>query len=145
MTRPITIREAINYLLTQDKTLVVLCPGGFYSERLPYRSVLPLPAIVYTGISGGLDELMSGDYSGVVNGRIQFDIYGNQGDELVIEQIRDELIDGLNYNNSTVTTPNGSVTLLQLMADDIGHYLPDSDLAQDLRYSLDFMAQYGRL
>lgn len=88
MSEATTIRQAIYKLLTNYAPLMDLLPGGLHHKRAPQGVVSPY--LVYFRNNTQRVESFEGD-SNLARARFQFDIWGEQEDEL--EQIEEVLRD----------------------------------------------------
>lgn len=135
-----TIREGVITLLSGNNAITALVPASaIYWERLPDDA--PVRCILVSQISGTPDVSLSG-YTGLVNSRLQIDIFAALGDQEVIEGVREALLD-LPLGYQSITVDGNTFQLISLVAFDYGRFIPEP-ATQVLRYSIDFDLQFGR-
>lgn len=131
--------DGIYEILSQNSTLVGLLPGGFWSEVLP--DTFTRPCLLFTGMSGMVDELLNGTISGaLVDRRIQFDILVAKGRQADVAAIRKELISLFTSGYRELVIAGSTFQLLNAAPQSYGNYLPDEI---GLRYTIDFYISFG--
>lgn len=133
-----SLREGLGTLLASSAPLTALVNDRIFSQEMP--DTYDLPALLFTKISGQLDWAVDGTQTGVVDGRVQFDILADAERQEDIEAITEILLD-LASGYQELSAPSGPFQLLDYTPLDTGVYVPDP---KGLRYTFDAKVQFGR-
>lgn len=132
-----TLREGLYEIFAADATiLAAMTAQRIYSESLPEG--FDRPSLLYIAIDGVLDQALDGTLTGVVDARVQVEIYAETVED--VESLSTAIIN-LCSGYRDIAVGSSTFQLLSLTPLGIGNYLPDP---QGLRYVVDYRVQFGR-
>lgn len=134
-----TIREAIYTFLSASSAITNVVSDRIFFERLP--DDCGNPALLVSLIDGNPDLCFSG-LTGLVEGRLQIDIFAELELEEQIEALREALLN-LSSGYQDITVDSNTFQLISFLPFDYGRYLPEPQ-TQTLHYSIDFDVKFGR-
>lgn len=134
-----SIRQALNIFLKGDAQLTALVDQRIYSLQAP--ASVAYPYVKYSGVSSVPDVLLNGTFSGTIDARWQFDIFGET--PKAVEQVRDRLADLLLQKKMTVTVEGVDLEIKGMIPQSYGDPFPDPETG-NFRSIMDVLIFYQR-